>query len=61
MTLKNYNSKMNISGDNEHGNVLIFIYKTLYMVKHSSCAQVFLRFIVEQIDKMKCSQKKKKV
>lgn len=31
MTLKNYNSKMNISGDNEHGNVLI-LYKTLYMV-----------------------------
>lgn len=23
MTLKNYNSKMNISGDNEHGNILI--------------------------------------
>lgn len=31
MTLKNYNSKMNISGDNEHGNVLI-LHKTLYMV-----------------------------
>lgn len=30
MTLKNYNSKMNISGDNEHGNILI-LYKTLYM------------------------------
>lgn len=32
MTLKNYNSKMNISGGhNEHGNILI-LYKTLYMV-----------------------------
>lgn len=31
MTLKNYNSKINISGDNEHGNILI-LYKTLYMV-----------------------------
>lgn len=31
MTLKNYNSKMNISGDNEHGNVLI-LYKTLYIL-----------------------------
>lgn len=56
MTLKNYNSKINISGDNEHGNILIlYMYKTLSMVKHSSCAQIFLRFIVEQIDKMKCS------
>lgn len=31
MTLNNFNSKMNISGDNEHGNILIS-YKTLYMV-----------------------------
>lgn len=31
MTLKNYNSKINISGDNEHGNILI-LYKTIYMV-----------------------------
>lgn len=32
MTLKNYNSiKINIRGDNEHGNILI-LYKTLYMV-----------------------------
>lgn len=31
MTLKNYNSKMNIIGDNEHVNILI-LYKTLYMV-----------------------------
>lgn len=31
MTFNNYNSKMNISGDNEHGNVLI-LYKTLYIL-----------------------------
>lgn len=31
MTLNNNNSKMNISGDNEHGNVLT-LYKTLYIL-----------------------------
>lgn len=31
MTLNNYNSKMNISGNNEHGNVLL-LYKTLYIL-----------------------------
>lgn len=46
MTLNNFNSKMNISGDNEHGNILIlyktFIWYNTVVVHKLSCKTLYV-------------------